>query len=182
MDAFRKRVTGSTQDKAEMERLDSSAEGIRAKLPDSVRGAALAAEAADGGPALVHYLDPFREAMRVGVSGVFSDMRLTRAKWPFEYAALAPAAAEAKAVPISVWHGASDSFYPAEWTKPYLAERLPARNTRNGTLLRIMPGAGHLSLLANESVWKYILCEAAQHVPYPAATAPAAGAAASASK
>lgn len=76
------------------------------------------------------------EALRQGTSGVLDDARLAVRPWGF-----APGPAES---PLTVWHGDADTNAPVAAAR-WLADRVP------GARLTVLPGEGHVSLLAGHA-------------------------------
>ena len=76
----------------------------------------------------------WREGLRRGVEGAASDARIYGEPWPFPLSGIR--------VPTDVWHGEDDRIVPVSIGRHY-AEILPNAHST------ILPGEGHISLVAN---------------------------------
>jgi pimeloyl-ACP methyl ester carboxylesterase len=87
-----------------------------------------------GDEAIARYLAAVRpEAFRQGVSGYAQDILIQARAWPFDPGTIA--------VPVYILHGESDTVLPLAHSH-YTASLIP------GSTLRILPGHGHFTILA----------------------------------
>ena len=72
----------------------------------------------------------YAEAVRQGPDGWIDDVAAFRKNWGFDLSSIR--------VPVRLWHGADDTFTPANHTR-WLAGQIP------GATLEVQPGVGHFA-------------------------------------
>ncbi len=98
-------------------------------------------------PVIAEVLASFREGIRPGIEGVWSDAQIYARPWGFSLAEVR--------VPLQVWHGTADTVVPAFTSRAY--EAAP------GSRRHLVDGAGHYSLILAHCA--HIVGEIAQGLP-----------------